>query len=194
MDQVPVAAPTEEPFGVEVALEHLRLEDSSPDIELVRTLIVAARQWVEQYCRRALVTQTWKVVLDAFPCGELMLPLSPVQSVSAIEYIAPGETTLTTWGAAYYVVATAGIRGRIWPAPGMSWPSTDLQRPETVEVEYLAGYGEAPTVPKAILQAMLLLIGHWYENREATISGTIIADVPMGVQALLGPYRVIEFA
>ncbi|MDU7389335.1 head-tail connector protein [Atlantibacter hermannii] len=37
--------------------------------------------------------------------------------------------------------------------------------------------------------AMLLLIGHWYENREATTPGQIMA-LPFAVDALLQPYRI----
>ena len=38
--------------------------------------------------------------------------------------------------------------------------------------------------------AMLLLIGHWYENREATIAGQAVASLPLAVDALLQPYRI----
>lgn len=37
--------------------------------------------------------------------------------------------------------------------------------------------------------AMLLLIGHWYANRESVVIGTITAEVPMAVDALISPYR-----
>lgn len=40
-----------------------------------------------------------------------------------------------------------------------------------------------------ITTAMLLLIGHWYENRESVVVGTIVADLPMAVEALISPYR-----
>jgi hypothetical protein len=36
---------------------------------------------------------------------------------------------------------------------------------------------------------MLLLIGHWHENREDSIAGTIISSIPMGVKSLLAPYQ-----
>lgn len=41
--------------------------------------------------------------------------------------------------------------------------------------------------------AMLLLIGHWYENREAVAMGTIATQVPMAVEALITPYRHFHF-
>ncbi|MDI5890608.1 head-tail connector protein [Halomonas rhizosphaerae] len=37
--------------------------------------------------------------------------------------------------------------------------------------------------------AMLLLIGHWFENREAVVIGSSPAELPMAVEALISPYR-----
>ncbi|MBY5942774.1 head-tail connector protein [Halomonas sp. DP5N14-9] len=42
----------------------------------------------------------------------------------------------------------------------------------------------------SVRTAMLLLIGHWYENREAVVVGTITSEVPMAVEALIQPYRI----
>jgi hypothetical protein len=37
---------------------------------------------------------------------------------------------------------------------------------------------------------MRLLCGHYYENRQQVLTGTIVSELPMGVQALLSTYRV----
>ena len=34
-------------------------------------------------------------------------------------------------------------------------------------------------------QAILLLVGHWYANREAVVIGTIASDIPLAVERLL---------
>lgn len=44
-----------------------------------------------------------------------------------------------------------------------------------------------------ITTAMLLLIGHWYANREAVALGAIATDLPMAVEALIKPYRHFHF-
>lgn len=44
-----------------------------------------------------------------------------------------------------------------------------------------------------ITTAMLLLIGHWYANRESVVVGTITSEVPMAVDALIIPYRHYHF-
>lgn len=38
-------------------------------------------------------------------------------------------------------------------------------------------------------QAELLLVGHWYANREAVNIGNITSNVPFTVEALAGPFR-----
>ncbi|WP_109514769.1 head-tail connector protein [Pseudomonas ovata] len=38
---------------------------------------------------------------------------------------------------------------------------------------------------KDVEQAILLLVGHWYANREDVVVGVSVNQVPMGVQALL---------
>lgn len=187
--------PASEPVGLQAAIDHLRLDADTIDQEeaTVRRLIGAARQWVEQTTGRALITQTWSLWLDAFPAGaEIVLPLGSLQSVSLIQYVDTDGVT-QTWDTANYYVATTGIRGRVMLANGAAWPGTISGRPESVRVQFVCGYGTDPArIPSPIQAAMLLLIGNWYENREATISGTIIADVPMGVEALLAPYRIVE--
>jgi uncharacterized phiE125 gp8 family phage protein len=44
-------------------------------------------------------------------------------------------------------------------------------------------------VPEPIRQAMLLLVGHWYEHREQA-SPASIEQIPVAAQSLLAPYRV----
>ncbi|HGJ5856244.1 head-tail connector protein [Arsenophonus nasoniae] len=38
--------------------------------------------------------------------------------------------------------------------------------------------------------AMLLLIGHWYANREAVVIGESATTMPLAVEELLQPYKV----
>lgn len=50
--------------------------------------------------------------------------------------------------------------------------------------------GPAPIVVNdAIRNAILLLCGHWYANREDVVTGASVQKVPMGAHELLLPYR-----
>lgn len=186
-----VTAPAAEPLTLAEAKLHLRVDsdDTSQDT-LITSLIVAAREAVEEHTRRALVTQTWDYVADAFPDGDepILVGKPPLQSVTTLQYV-DADGVLQTWAASNYVVDTATIDGAIRLAYDVSWPSAREQY-NAVQVRVVAGYGLAAAVPASIKAAMLLLIGHLFEHRESVVTGTIVAELPT-VRALLGPYRYL---
>lgn len=49
--------------------------------------------------------------------------------------------------------------------------------------------GNALLMTKSIQQGALLLIGHWFGNRESVVVGTITAELPMATNALWRPHR-----
>ena len=186
-----ITAPATEPVTTSEAKSHLRV-DTTADDTLIGTLITAARQHVENHLRRALITQTWELVTDAFPVGDVIrLPLPPLVSVTSIKYTDKdgNESTLSS---AAYVVDTDSTKGRVVLKSGETWPSDTLAAANGVRVRYVAGYGEASAVPRPIRQAILLLIGTMYENRESVLvaQGVTVAQLPFGVDALLMPYRI----
>lgn len=193
-------APTAEPITLGEAKSHLRLTstDTAED-DLISSLIVAAREHVETYTNRALLTQTWYWKADGFPCGgaPIVLPRPPLVSITSISYVDQNGAT-QTWAAGstgYQLVKPAGPKAqyaRIAPSYGVWYPTTRCQ-PEAVTVEYVCGYGDETNVPESIKHAMKLLIGHWYENREAVDMAAAAAEVPIAVAALLGGYTVERF-
>ncbi|PKI24859.1 head-tail connector protein [Pseudomonas monteilii] len=52
--------------------------------------------------------------------------------------------------------------------------------------------GNALIITKAIRQGALLLIGHWYANREAVATGTIATELPLATNALWLPHRWVN--
>jgi uncharacterized phiE125 gp8 family phage protein len=185
-----VTAPAIEPITLQEAKDHMRV-DHAYDDALIEPLITAAREMVESITRRALITQTWDYYLDTFP-NVLRLPMSPLQSISSITYT-DVDGASQTLSSAVYVVDSDHEPGRVYEGYSQSWPSTQSIR-KAVKVRYVAGYGDAAVdVPMPIRQAMLLIIGHLYENREPYITGTTISKSPMAAESLLGPYRVVCF-
>ena len=188
-----VTGPAVEPVSRDEAKAHLRV-DLSDDDTLIDSLITAARVHVEQHLRRALVTQTWDLVLDCFPAGrEIRLPLPPLASVTSISYTDDGGGAGSV-DAGEYVVDTDREPGRLVLKSGGTWPAVTLREVAGVRVRYVAGYGNAAAVPGPIKQAILLLVGTLYENREDTLvaQGVTVMRLPFGVEALLMPYKVIR--
>ena len=206
-------APTSEPVTLSQAKAQCRLDqvDSSEDALLVM-YIQAAREYVEEQTGRSLIAQTWVLTRDRFPgyttlfrssgpwalpadCGkqhvnEILLGHGPVLSVSSVTFY-DGNNSPETLDPALYVADLSGDFARVAPAPGCWWPVA-AWRPDAVQVTYSAGYGAtAGAVPATLQLAMLLLVAHWYENREATqaaISGNGPMPLPLGVESLLVPH------
>lgn len=268
MQQSLLQAPTVEPISVDQALCHLREDEDDAQIDLIKGLIRAARQYVENYTRRVLVRQTWRLTYDCFP-SLIELPILPVRAVSSVKYIDTADTEQTLATSVYQSDLSTDDRARIMPVFGETWPTIQSLTFNAVTVEVIAGYavpfttdfgsdanqldatahplsdddvlqvwspGELPgglsadtnyyvvnstadafelsltsggtpvtlttdgsgtlfagTIPDPLVSAMLLLIGHWHENRESTLVGTSITSIPMGVESLLMPYTSVRF-
>lgn len=188
-----VTAPAAEPVTTAQAKAQIRV-DISDDDTLIDGLVTTARQVVETITRRALITQTWDWVLDEFPAGDtLVLPLPPLQSVTSITYVDTDGNSGTV-SSGDYIVDTDSEPGRVVLKTGSTWPSVSLRAANGVTVRFVAGYGSAGSnVPQAIRQALLLIVGHLYENREATVGVGNVQTVPMGAEYLLWTYRVLRF-
>ncbi|MDF3024809.1 MAG: hypothetical protein K0R10_2170 [Alphaproteobacteria bacterium] len=158
--------PATEPVSLAEAKAHLRVTSDDEDT-LISALIVAAREAAEHETGRSLITQTWEKTLDVFP-ADIRLDYPPVQSVTSIKFLDENgdEQTLS---ASSYKLDNASDSGPGWIkiATGLAWPST-YPEINAVRVRYVAGWTSAAEVPQSIKQWMLLNIGHWYENREAT--------------------------
>ncbi len=182
-----VTAPTAEPLQVSEVRRHLALDDPYYD-EYISSLVEVTRQKVEATTHRQLVTATYDLKLDRLPGGQdsLHLPYGKLQSVTSVTYTdTAGDTQ--TFSSGSYDVSTAKEPGTIRPSYAEVWPSARLEQ-EAATVRFVCGYGAASAVPQAIKHAMLLLIGHYFQNREQTIIGVMASEIPQASQALLAPF------
>ena len=181
------AAPTVEPLTVDQVMEPLRLDEYETMLPL---LIASARASAEAATSLALMTQTLDLYLDAFPCAEIVLPRSPLQSVTSITYTDTDGATQTL-AASEYQVDTASAPPRIAPAYGKSWPST-RQQLNAVQVRFVCGHTAAASVPADIKAWMLLSIGAAYEHRESIATGDAFVEMPH-IDRLVAASRVHNF-
>jgi len=179
-------------FGVDV----LKFQPYSAEDDLLTALITVARQYCEDYQNRAYITQEWELWLDDWPDEDyIRIPLPPLQSVEAVKYYGTDDTEYTIDSDDYFA-DTKSEPGRVALAYSGVWPTATLRPVNGVLVEFTAGYGDAASnVPERVRQAMLLLIGHLYENRQAVqvseYRSISALEVPFTVKALLSLDRVV---
>jgi len=167
-------APSTEPVTLTEAKLHLRV-DSADEDTLITRLITVAREAAEKYTKRSLITQTWKLVYDGYAPSEVFLPRGPIQSVTSAKIIARDNTETTIATNTYYL--NSGKEKVVFDAAPFG---------HTVEIIYVAGYGDASNVPDSIKQGMLTHISHLYESRSADLS------LPKNSIPLYDAYRVIK--
>lgn len=179
-------------FDLDDAKLRMRVEVTDDDA-LIPELIEAATDEVENYLHRALITQTWVMRLGCFPRNseQLRLPKPPLQSISSITYIDLAGDSQTWSNTLYSVSKPAGPQaepGFIIPVFSESYPTTRAQW-DAVTVTFVAGYGDASTdIPEGIRTGIALVAGDLYENREATVVGTIAQRLPI-LDRLIGAFR-----
>lgn len=179
-----VVAPAEEPVSIDEAKSHVRYTGSTED-PLIAGMLQAAREQCELVARRAFVTQTIEMRLQRWPVpAGLSLPRPPLQSVLAVEYT-DATGTLHTLPADDYTVYPAPEPGLLVLKPTAIWPAADLMPGPSIVVRYVAGYGLAAAVPARYRQAILLLFGTWFANREHVTFGATPHQLPDAVRALL---------
>jgi hypothetical protein len=92
-----------------------------------------------------------------------------------------------TLSSAAYLTDTGEAQGIVRLLEDESWPDTYFDRPSAVVVRAVVGFGAtSASVPENYIQAMQLLIGHWYANRESVVVGTATSGVGDTADALLG--------
>lgn len=160
-----LVAPSAEPVSLDQVKTYLKVDYTDEDA-MIAGLISRARRAVEEYTRRALLTQTWQQLMDYGPfMTEIARP--PLQSVTKIE-VTGFDGTVTQVDPSVYVVDTVSTPGRIILNPGQVWPVWPTMRGfASFKITYVAGYGNlALTVPEPFIQVIYELVAFWYLNRE----------------------------
>lgn len=192
-----ISGPTVEPVTLAEAKAHLRI-DSTDEDTLVDSLITTAREYIEEQTRLSLVATRWRYRLEGFPedGGDIELPRRPMLlstnanknlSSPVVRYWQGTENEeifLLDQTDGDFLAATGNPPTvRLYNA--WLWPFVTTWRPLPVEVEYTAGYGtDGANVPRPLKMAILLLVGHWYQNREAASQETGL-PIPFAVENIL---------
>ncbi|HEY0301746.1 MAG TPA: head-tail connector protein [Rhizomicrobium sp.] len=186
MSSILLTAPAVEPLSLAEARAFLRVEHAADD-DVIGALVSASRIHIEAQTRRALVTQDWRITLDAWPAdGRLPVRPAPLQELTAAH-------VLDAAGVAHAVDIQSFVADR--SASELAFAPWALASPGRlaagIALDVRVGYGDAAAdVPEPLRQAVRLLVAHWYENRGLAAVGTVTI-LPTTVAALIAPYRML---
>lgn len=178
-----VTGPEVEPVTTSEARKQAQVVATDDD-DLLGAMIAAAREMVEFHAQISLVTQTRRIRLDAWPCypraDVIHLPYGPVQSISSIEYLDQTDAT-QTFSSANYSLDSG--RSCVFIKRDVVLPVLSDER-NAITITYVAGVA-ASAVPLAAKQAILMLVAHWYRNRETVVVGSINSQLEFAFQSLV---------
>jgi uncharacterized phiE125 gp8 family phage protein len=190
MSSILLTPPALEPVTLADAKAWLRVEHDDDD-DVVAALIAGARNHIEAQTRRALITQEWRLVRDAWPSdGRITALPAPLVEIAAVR-VRDGEGGAQSIDLQAFTMDAAAAPAIIAFAP-WSLPAPE-RKGGGIEIDITCGYGDEPDdVPAALRQAIWLLLAHWYENRGLIAVGDTVAVLPVTVAALIAPYRVLS--
>ncbi len=170
-----VAAPADEPLSLDEAKLYLRIDSQEEDL-LINDLIVSARLTAEQWLKRSLINQSWKLAYDACLPECVGLPMGPVNSVTSVTVVNRDNTTQAVDASTYYLNAAHDTI--VFQSAVIGF---------RIEIIYATGYGTASAVPRPIKQGMLSHIAAMYDNR----GDTEYTILPPQAISLYMPFRGI---
>ena len=218
MSLVLTAAPAVEPASLAEVKAHMRIDQIAEDA-FIQSLIVTSRLHIEAALGLALIDQSWSWTIDAWPAGlavglpidmqngaigladqfimrsrdaGVALPMRPVRTIDSIKLMAI-DGTQSVLAPTRYVLDGTSHPARLLPRTMLlPVPAVPTQG---IEINFTAGFGSLPgSVPAPIRHALLMLVAHWYENREPVLTGERAAAIriPDTVSELLAPYRSVR--
>lgn len=157
-----VTAPTSEPVSLNQAKDYCRIECDDDD-KLIKRLIESARKFCEYSTHRKYGTQTWE---QTFQRSELTTVLElesfNVDAVNSVKGYDSDDAETTFVSGTDYSAYNARVV--------LSLPSFVFREYDSLVVNYDVG---GTAVSQNIKDAILMMVLHWYENREAVQVGVM---------------------
>lgn len=189
MNVTTLAPPAVEPVGLAEAKEYLRIAYDGEDV-LVAQLVAAARARIEQEAGLALIARSLRVTLDCWPSGTmetraLRLPVRPGGDLVAVR-VRDREGIQANVTSRFVLEAGRAAR-LVWTNGAFPWSA---RGPGAVEIDYTAGFGEAPEdVSEALRLAVKRLAAMAYHARDVEMMSVALPD---DVRSQLAPWRRVR--
>ena len=177
--------PQSEPIAYGEVKHQLSISHDEDMAWIENVLIPVARQTAETSTHRQILSASWKLYLPRFPSQNqsIQLPLGRFQALGEVSYTDNDYQPQT--------INLADLHVHGGPDYSRVHVKTEWPQGFDVVVDWTCGYGESrDTVPHDLRHAMLLLVSHWYEQREDVTVGAIVSQIPNTSAAILSRNRL----
>jgi uncharacterized phiE125 gp8 family phage protein len=175
-----------EPVSLSEAKAQCRMENDTSDDTFITSLIAPARAYVERVSTYGLVAGT-RVFTFAKWGDFLEIYLRPITSVTSVAYTDDAGDAQTYTG---YLAPLGVYPFRIHHSVDDVFPT--IADGTSIVVTLAAGALDSASQEYLIAKrAMLILIGHWFEYREAAQAGIVSAEIAFCVSSLLDELRPV---
>ena len=193
------------PISVAEVKSYARISNTSQDT-LIAILINAATNYCETFIKRDLINKTYTCYLDKFPASNsntlllsdgfsysykdigIQIRKSKLQSISSIKYYL--DDVLTTWASTNYYITDKSAYSSIFLVDDKTYPTNIDEKKQSVEIEFVAGYGAASTdVPDQIRLGLMSHVTYMLENR-GDCGGSSESDLPLAIRSLYNQFRI----
>lgn len=183
-----VTAPSWEPITLAQAKRHVQItaDDHQHDGEL-SAFITAAREQFEHETGVICASSTWSLTCDEWPCEYFEIHARPITAISSITYYDTASAQQTLASSVYRLDASYATP-QVSLKYDQSWPDARGHSGDIV-VTFTAGYASQAAVPGRVVQALLLLIGHWFDQRNAVNIGNIVNDIPLSYSHMVSGFQ-----
>lgn len=179
-----------EPVTLAEAKAQVRMVDDASEDTFITSLIAPARAYVERVSRHFFETGTR--VQTFYQWGDyLEIYRRPITAITTVKY-SVSDDPLDDVEYEGFAVDFNSFPLRIYPALGGNGFPT-LVDGQVITVTY-TGTALASTTEEYLIgkRAMLLLIGHWFDNRETAVIGQTSSEVDFAVRELLDTLRPVS--
>ncbi|RWR09802.1 head-tail connector protein [Paenirhodobacter populi] len=167
--------PIGEVLSLADAKAHCRAQDFTDDDSLIEDYITAASDYVQDVCQTVLLRTPFAATGSSFGLSFRGYPSPEITAVSYVDSL--GVTVMLD--ASQYEISDGWLT--VHGASDVS----------NASVQFTAGLG-AGNIPPKLIQAVRMMVAHWYANREAV--GETMAQIPLGVREMVALHRSFAFA
>ena len=159
-----------EPIALSLLKEHLRLDpDDTSEDSTLSLYLSAARHYAQEVTGKLYGEQSWQVTLKKY-YPEVTFPISSITEITSVKYLDSDKVLQTLDSGSYS-----------FDADLQTLTFTALFESEKINILFKAG---ETTIKPTVKNAILLLVGHLYENREST-TDLKLKNLPLGIINLL---------